>query len=298
MKETLEQKRQRLLGLAKASVSNVYSTGEHSIIQAIAAYNDVEKTINLLHERLEEWYGIYFPELRLGSQATYAKFVHEFGANKKAPDLNQLKEVVGDAAENIHRQVSTSIGREPSEEEFKALKELASVEIGLTKYRDELGSYLEKSVTETMPNVSAMIDYRIAAELLGKAGSLNKLALMPAGTIQLLGAEKALFKHLKFGSKPPKYGVLFKLPQIGNARWDLRGKIARVYATKLAIATRADAFTKNNISALLNESLNKAIKKIQENAKENPGKERPHFEKRQNFRGGHGNFNNKSRRRR
>ena len=113
-----------------------------------------------------------------------------------------------------------------------------------------------------MPNITHIIDYKVAAELLAKAGSMEKLAMMPASTIQLLGAEKALFKHLKYGTKPPKYGILFKLPDVTNAPREKKGKIARAYAAKIAIAARADFFTKNVIGEQLKASLDKSLEKI------------------------------------
>ena len=91
-----------------------------------------------------------------------------------------------------------------------------------------------------MPNVTYLTDDKIAAELLAKAGSLERLAMMPASTIQLLGAEKALFKHIKFGSKPPKYGIIFKLPAVTSAQREKKGMVARAYATKICIALKAD----------------------------------------------------------
>ena len=119
-----------------------------------------------------------------------------------------------------------------------------------------------------MPNITYLIDYKVAAEVLGKAGSLNKLAMMPAGTIQLLGAEKALFKHIKFGSKPPKYGAIFKLQQVGGAaRYD-RGRIARAYGAKLAIAARADGISKNFIADKLKAQLDEMIKRQSDRASE------------------------------
>src|ERR1700691_2872236 len=106
----------------------------------------------------------------------------------------------------------------------------------MERLQSGLDKYLEQATKAIMPNITYLIDYKIAAELLSKAGSLNRLANMPSGTVQLLGAEKALFKHIKFHSKPPKYGVLYKLPQINTAQRDQRGKMARVYATKICIA--------------------------------------------------------------
>ena len=270
MKETAEEKRNRLLNLAKSSVGSAYAGTEHSITQAIASFNELEKARNLVHEKLEEWYGIFFPELRLTNQITYAKFIIAFGKDKKAADSEQLAALLGGAADQVRNQAENSIGREPTEEEYLQLKKLAELELHIAETGDTLDKYLETSTKALMPNITYLIDYKVAAELLGKAGSLDKLALMPAGTIQLLGAEKALFKHIKFGSKPPKYGSIFKLQQVGGAARFDRGRIARAYGAKLAIAARADGISKNFIADKLKAQLDEIIKK-QSNRPPKPG---------------------------
>jgi nucleolar protein 56 len=127
-----------------------------------------------------------------------------------------------------------------------------------------LEAYIKATSTELMPNTTYLTDEKIAAELLSKAGSLERLATMPASTVQLLGAEKALFKHIKFGSNPPKYGTLFKLAEISNGPRDRRGRIARAYAAKISIALKADYFTKSFIAEKLKADLEKAVKRIKE----------------------------------
>lgn len=264
MIETPEEKRRRIIGLAKEAVSKAYSTGEHSIAQAINAYNEIEKSRNLLHERIEEWYGIYFPEFTMQNQEKYTKFVLELGYNKKMASIESIRSVLGDGNEELLGKIEHSIGAEPDEIEFKALSALASAELELTRLGREVDAYLKESTPKLMPNVCHLVDYKMAAELLAKAGSLNKLAVMPSGTLQLLGAEKALFRHLRSGSKPPKYGVLFKLKEVTLADRRSRGRIARLFATKLSIAARADAFTKRFIGDQLRESIDKNLAKIKE----------------------------------
>ncbi|MCL5102333.1 MAG: C/D box methylation guide ribonucleoprotein complex aNOP56 subunit, partial [Candidatus Marsarchaeota archaeon] len=127
------------------------------------------------------------------------------------------------------------------------------------------------AVHRMLPNAAYITEDKIAAELLSKAGSMERLATFPASTIQLLGAEKALFKHIKFGSKPPKYGVIFKLPEIANARKDVKGRIARLYAAKLAMALKADYYTHNFIADKLKKDIEDGIKRINDS----PVKEKP-----------------------
>jgi nucleolar protein 56 len=265
--ETAEEKRRRILALAREAISNAYSTGEHSLMQAVNAYNEIEKSRNLLHERLEEWYGIYFPELGLANAETYAKFVIEIGRNKKQASKETLEKIVGEKSEDLLEKIQKSIGKEPSEAEYRALKSIASAELELIGLEKEIDSFLKENVPKTMPNISYLIDYKLAAELLSRAGSLTKLANMPASTLQLLGAEKALFRHLRSGSRPPKYGVLFRLKEVASADKRSKGKIARIFATKLSIAARADAFSKRFISEALKSSIEKSISSINSKGK-------------------------------
>ena len=261
--ESLEEKRRRLLSKAKESVSTAYAGEEHSLIEAINTYLQLEKIENLVFERLEEWYSIYFPELRLNNHESYAKFVKQFGLNKKRASEEELINLLGDKnkAKEILAAIAKSIGREPSEEEYKNIEALADVVLELSELRKEVSSFIDKVAKKLMPNITYLIDPKIASELLSKAGSLNKLAMMPASTIQLLGAEKALFKHIKYGSKPPKYGILFKLQEVSSAGRKKGGRIARIYATKISIAAKADAFSKRFIADTLKKSLSNAIKK-------------------------------------
>lgn len=229
------------------------------MIQAINAYKEIEKERNLVFERLEEWYGIYFPELRLSNQGTYAKFVMDFGMNKKNATPEALKATLGEKSSDIHKVIMNSIGNEPSHEVYEMLNMYASLLLQLIKVQENLDEYLKSASKAIMPNISFLVDYRLAAELLSKAGSLQRLSTMPASTIQLLGAEKALFKHIKFGSKSPKYGILFRMQIIQSANKEDRGRIARMYATKLSIAARADGISKRFIANKLKEDLDKKI---------------------------------------
>jgi nucleolar protein 56 len=291
LKESPEEKRRRLIELAKASVTTAYSTGEHSVILAINTYNEIERTRNLIHEKLEDWYGIFFPELRLNNPLTYARFVIDFGMDKKGADKAEIALLLETGADEVTAKIERSIGKEPSGAEYTMLKGVAESELALAKEEEALDAYMKERVKELMPNISHLIDYKVAAELLAKAGSLTKLALMPASTVQLLGAEKSLFKHIRFHTKPPKYGVLFKLPQISAASKRNRGRIARLYAAKICIAAKADAFTKNFIAEKLKEQIDKTMEKY---AKEPERPERPQQRREGQWqqRGGQGRQNN------
>jgi len=125
-----------------------------------------------------------------------------------------------------------------------------------------LEKQIEIDVKKVAKNTSKIIGSLICARLIALAGGIEKLATMPASTIQLLGAERALFRFKKEGGKPPKHGIIFQHPLINKAPRSDRGKIARVLASKIAIAIKADVFTKRDLSDILKKDLKERIKKI------------------------------------
>lgn len=285
MRESREERRRRLLEKARAGVTEAYSSADHSIIQAINAYKELDKAKQIVFERLEEWYSIYFPNVGIANQEAYMNLVAHVQKKEDASEA-QLQQFMGENAGRIAAAIENQEKREPmADGEYAAIKSLALEGLRINELQKKLDSYISEAAKQYMPNITYLIDYKLAAELLSKAGSLTKLATMPASTIQLLGAEKALFKHIRFGSRPPKYGILFKLPEITNAPKRQKGRLARIYATKISIASRADAFTKNFIAGRLKEQLEKAAKEQAENHKNDDNTERPRQDRNQYTRG-------------
>jgi nucleolar protein 56 len=265
VREPFEEMREKMLKKAKEGIRSSYENEEFALIQAINAYLETGKSYNLAYERLSEWYGIYYPEVKVSNPKTLADLAIVLNSKGEISE-EKIKELITDEqkAESIYNKASSTMGREMSANERKALIGFANLSNRMYDTILELEEYIKITATAIMPNTTYLTDEKIAAELLSKAGSLERLATMPAGTVQLLGAEKALFKHIKFGSKPPKYGVLFKMAEISNGARDKRGRIARVYATKISIALKADYFTKNFIAEKLKQDIEKSIKRIGE----------------------------------
>ena len=284
-KRNFEELRERMLKAAKEGISKAYESEEYALMQAINAYMETSRSYNLNFERLSEWYGIYFPEVRVGNPNTLSALIiaMDGGAN---PSREAIEEALKDkeAAESIYKKVSGSIGRKMNGEEAQTVVRFAKLSSDMAALLDNLDAYIGAASKRLLPNTTYLTEPKIAAELLSRAGSMERLATMPAGTVQLLGAEKALFKHIKFGSRPPKYGVLFKLPEIGTAPREIRGKIARVYATKICIALKADYFSKNFIAEKLKKDLDLSIKRI----KEKPVREKKPYHEPERFRGNQG----------
>src|SRR5213596_4258477 len=155
-----------------------------------------------------------------------------------------------------------SVGAELGDREEEELKSFAGLAKHVAGERKLVEAYVERSVRELAPNVSELTGPIIAARLVTLAGSVEDLARAPAGTVQLLGAERTLFRHLRTGSRPPKHGVLFQHPWVHGAPPWQRGAIARAFAAKVSLAARADAFTKRKIAPELAKELRAAVEDI------------------------------------
>ncbi|MCX6772586.1 MAG: NOP5/NOP56 family protein [Candidatus Micrarchaeota archaeon] len=171
--------------------------------------------------------------------------------DRKNIDAVEIEKVFGPQAPNIIGRMKSSVGSELSDEDMAQIRLLASQIQQIWKLRDEVEKYEVKIAKEICPNVSYLAGPELAAKLVAQAGGLQRLASFPSSTIQVLGAEKALFKHLRSGSKPPKHGILFQHPLVGMSPKKVRGKIARALAGKIAIATKADAISHNFIAEKL-----------------------------------------------
>ncbi len=231
--------------LTKLKISKL-ARRDKLIIQVASAIADLDKILNLMSERLREWYGLHYPEFEIENHEKFAKTVAEKGKRENFEDFE------------------FSIGMGFEEDDEKNVKTFAQRVYELYKLRDALDKYLEKMLKKEMPNLYALLGHVLAARLLAAAGSLEKLAKMPASTIQLLGAEKALFRFLrsKGKTKPPKHGIIFLSPYVAKAPKDKRGKIARLLAAKLAMAARMDFYTKENKGKELKKELEEKIKEV------------------------------------
>jgi len=237
------------------------------IAQAISALDDVDKILNLIASRIREWYGLHFPELEelVRDNKEYVKIVYHIGHRSKISEEALAKVLPGLPEERVKRIVEVakkSIGAEMSEWDLDQIKAYAEVFLKLDAYRESLATYIDDAMKDVAPNTRELVGPLLGARLIKLAGGLTRMAFLPASTIQVLGAEKALFRALRTGGKPPKHGVIFQYPEIFRSpRWQ-RGKIARALAAKLAIAAKADAFTGNFIAPRLKEELMKRIQEI------------------------------------
>jgi len=234
-------------------------------VQAIRAIDDIDKTINLFATRIREWYGVHFPELDelVKEHEDYIRIVAEIG-HRDSITVESLKKIGFSEAKasKIVEAAASSVGADLSEHDAEAIRTLARIVLDLYQLRRTLTSYLGDVMSEVAPNITALVGPLLGARLLSLAGGLEKMAMLPASTIQVLGAEKALFRALRTGGRPPKHGVIFQYPEIHKSpKWQ-RGKIARALAAKLAIAAKIDAFTGRFLGDKLREELEARIQEI------------------------------------
>jgi len=246
--------------------------------QAIRAIDDIDKTVNLYVARLREWYSLHFPELNdlVKEHEDYVKIVAELGHRNNITKEALIELGFSEAkAEKIAEAAKNSIGADLSEFDIEAVQTLAKITAELYRLRRNLTEYIEQVMKEVAPNITALVGPLLGARLISLAGGLDKLARMPASTIQVLGAEKALFRALRTGGKPPKHGIIFQYPDIHRSpRWQ-RGKIARALAAKLAIAAKVDAFSGRYIGDTLRDELRKRIEEIKRVYAKPPKREPP-----------------------
>jgi len=205
--------------------------------------------LNTFAMRCREWYSWHFPELYsiVQDNVVFANLVVVIGDKAKLDEsrLQDLENVVGDAtmAEHIVHAAKTSMGMEISNIDLTSVVDFATRVASLAKYRLKLHTYLKDKMNNVAPNLAALIGEMVGARLISHAGSLTSLAKYPASTVQILGAEKALFRALKAKGNTPKYGLIFHSSFIGKASSKNKGRISRYLANKCSIASRLDCFT-------------------------------------------------------
>ena len=192
-----------MMGLGKLRTSEPVPR-DRNLVQAIRNLDDQIATINLYNERLHEWYGMHFPELAdYAHDERYADLIARYG------DRDGIIEELGIEIE--------SIGSEFDPDDMRAVQDLADTLYRLYDDRTRTEEYIQGIVEATCPNMCAMLGGPLAARMISLAGGLERLASLPSSTVQLLGAEKAMFRHLKSGKKGPKHGVIYQHPDIHRA---------------------------------------------------------------------------------
>jgi nucleolar protein 56 len=227
---------------------------DNMIIQAIALIDQLDKDINTFAMRIREWYSYHFPELYkiVPDNFMYAKCVKAIKNRKELSEniVEQLEEIIMDSskAKAIIDAGKISMGMDISVIDLINIELFADRVVALANYRKELMEYLQSKMHLVAPNLAALIGETVGARLISHAGSLTNLAKYPASTVQILGAEKALFRALKTRGNTPKYGLIYHSSFIGRAGTKDKGRISRYLANKCSIASRIDCFSETSTS--------------------------------------------------
>ncbi len=219
--------------LVKESVND-----DNFVIQTVSNIEELDKIINMMVKRLREWYSLQNPELD-----------HDIYDNEEY--VNQITKKT---------KKKDSMGADLKKTDLDPILKLTKETLNLFELRKQQNEYLEKIMIKNYPNIQAIAGTNIAAKMLARAGSLRRLMGFPASTIQLLGAEKSFFRHLKTHSRSPKYGYLLQHPIISQAKKSMHGKIARAIASKISIAVKVDYFKGKFIGDKLRKELEAKFK--------------------------------------
>ncbi len=246
-KKYLTKMREALIVITKRRVAETLKP-DHLIIQASNNIEELDKVANNLSKRLREWYELYNPE-----------FSKSLENHEKFSQLIQIKSKK-ELLKEIGMTEAESMGADFSKKDLQPVLDLAAQIESLYALRESQAKYVEEAMREHMPNISAIAGPMIAAKLLSIAGSLEKMSLFPASTLQLLGAEKALFRHIKTGARSPKFGFIINHPLVAKARTDAKGKAARMVSDKLSIAAKVDFFKGEFVGNRLRKELEEKLK--------------------------------------
>ncbi|RZC60638.1 hypothetical protein C5167_022390 [Papaver somniferum] len=266
LKPTDLEKAQLGLGhsYSRAKVKFNVNRVDNMVIQAIFMLDTLDKDVNSFSMRVREWYSWHFPELVkiVNDNYLYAK-VAKFVENKSELSEDKilgLTEILGDEdkAKEIVEAAKASMGQDLSPIDLINVKQFAQRVMDLAEYRKNLHEYLVTKMNDIAPNLASLIGEMVGARLISHAGSLTNLAKCPSSTLQILGAEKALFRALKTRGNTPKYGLIFHSSFIGRASAKNKGRMARYLANKCSIASRIDCFSETS-STIFGEKLREQV---------------------------------------
>jgi len=261
--EAMEKLREFAMQLSSSKITEVSQSPDLHITQAINTLDETDRMINSIGSRMREWYGLHFPELDnlIDSVNGYSQIVL---AGKRENISKENFENAGfpeSKVEMLSLVKEKSRGGDITEKNLGIVQTLAKQILDLFELRKTIEEHIEEQMATELPNITAVLGAAVGARILAHAGSLKRLSSMPASTIQILGAEKALFRSLKTGADPPKHGILFQHAIVHAApKWQ-RGKIARAVAGKAAIAARVDVYGAGLNQTLL-DKLNIRVQEI------------------------------------
>lgn len=259
--------------IAKATISTASEEKDILIKHAIDAIGELDKAINVLTMRVREWYSTHHPSLSaaIEDQETFVRVVQEFGGKTQFhEDAILALGIPENTVRSIIESLTGDTGADLSDLDLAVIRSLATRIMDQYVMRSELEEYISTMMIAVAPNITVLVGPLVGARLISLAGSLKELARKPSSTIQVFGAEKALFRSIKTGTDPPKHGVIYQVPEIHSAPYWQRGRIARALAGKLSIAARIDAYSKRKMGEKLKMDFLKRVEDIKKQSPEAP----------------------------
>ncbi len=240
--------------IASEKIRESIKTNDVMIVETINSLEEIEDTAGKLIERLREWCTPYLPELeKLHNHELYSKII--------AKETSRENIINSGILDNTHVKLSENYNIDIQESDLEIIKSFASSVYNMYLTKNTLEEFIDVKIKETAPNLYDVAGANLAAKLIAHTNGLENLAKLPSSTIQIIGAEKAIFRHLKTGENPPKHGLIFQHPSIRGSNWWVRGKLARTVASKITIAARKDAFS-NDYDPNLKVELDERIEEI------------------------------------
>ncbi|NYB51861.1 MAG: ATP-binding protein [Methanobacteriaceae archaeon] len=224
------------------------------LIQGIQAIEELEESEVKLVERIREWYPIHFPEMdEIRDHSRYVELVAEYGNRESILNAGLFGLNIVDS--------DKSLGAELSEADLEVIQGFARTIKSIQDSKKSTTEYVDVKMKEIAPNLRDLLGASLGAKLIAHTGGIKRLALLPSSAVQILGAEKALFRHLKTGEKPPKHGLIYQHPDVRGSRWWVRGKIARLLAGRISLAVRKDYFS-GELDPSIKEGFEEKLEKI------------------------------------
>merc|ERR1711994_250044 len=222
------------------------------IVQAVSLLDDLDKELNNYMGRAREWYGWHFPEMGkiITDNLAFVRTVELVGTRENAKSIDLSDVLPEEVEEKVKEAAEISMGTEISGEDIINIKHLCQQVVEIQEYRGQLYEYLKNRMMAIAPNLTVLVGELVGARLISHAGSLMNLAKHPASTVQILGAEKALFKALKTKHDTPKYGLIYHAQLVGQTTTALKGKVSRMLAAKASLACRVDALSEDTTSSI------------------------------------------------
>lgn len=260
-----------LLDLARNTatkrVRESFQSWDRLVVQAVSSIEEHDRSMANLYAHCREWYGLHFPELEriIKNERLFSEVIIAWDP-RSGEDPPGEPELSGDRIRKIQRAVDDTSAGGLNQADLEAVREIAKSIVYLDERKTKILEYLTRIMGEQAPSLTRVAEAGIGARLIARAGSIRKLALMPSTSVQTLGAEKALFRHITKGAKPPKHGIIFQHPLVRNSPKQIRGKVSSALASRISLAARADYIKGENMGEELRSSLDSTVKRLRQEA--------------------------------